>query len=64
MLLSDGEENRGPYIDEVKDAIVDAGVIVDTIAFTQAAEKKMQELAILTGMMSDSHEKREGHFCN
>ncbi|XP_072023459.1 calcium-activated chloride channel regulator 1-like [Amphiura filiformis] len=49
LLLSDGEENEAPYIDDVKDEIVDAGVIVDTIAFTQAAEAKMYELAILTG---------------
>ena len=49
LLLSDGEENQFPFIDDVKDDMVEAGVIVDTIAFTQAAEEKMYELADLTG---------------
>ena len=49
-MLSDGDENRAPYIDDVKDEIVEAGVIVDAIAFTQEAEQKMFELAILTGI--------------
>ena len=48
-MLSDGEENRAPYIADVTDTLTDAGVIVDTIAFTQAAEEAMYDLAIATG---------------
>ena len=50
LLLSDGVENQFPFIDDVKNDMVEAGVIVDTIAFTQAAEEKMYELADLTGL--------------
>ncbi len=51
LLLSDGAENRAPYIDDVKDEIVEAGIIVDAVAFTQQAEPKMFELAVLTGTL-------------
>ena len=48
-MLSDGEENRSPYIADVTQTLIDAGVIVDIIAFTQAAEVAMYDLAIATG---------------
>ena len=60
MLLSDGEENESPYIDDVKDDIVSAGVIVDVIAFTQDASKKIHELAVLTGMMPTAAQAGQG----
>ena len=49
LLLSDGGENVAPYIADVTQTLIDAGVIVDTIAFTQAAEGAMYDLAIETG---------------
>ena len=48
--MSDGKEtDPPPYIDDVKDEVVAAGVIVDVVAFEQGAEEKIFELAVLTG---------------
>ena len=49
MLLSDGKENVEPFIADLKDDIINAGVIVDTIAFTQQADGALYDLAVLTG---------------
>ena len=51
LLLSDGKETKiKPQIDDVKDEMVEAGVIIDTVAFTQKADEKMYELSDLTGV--------------
>ena len=49
LLLSDGKENVEPFIADLKDDIIDAGVIVDTIAFTQMADGGLYDLAVMTG---------------
>ena len=49
MLLSDGDETDAPFIADVTQTLVDAGVIVDIIAFTQAAEGALYDLAEATG---------------
>ena len=49
LLLSDGKENKDPYIAGVTQTLIDADVIVNTIAFTQEAEVAMYDLAIATG---------------
>nr|XP_054755671.1 calcium-activated chloride channel regulator 1-like [Lytechinus pictus] len=57
FLLSDGEENVHPYIDDILQDIKAAGVVIDTLAITQQADDQMEDLALnITG----------GHpfFCN
>ena len=51
LLLSDGKETKvKPQIDDVKDEMVEAGVIIDTVLFTQKSDEKLYELSDLTGM--------------
>ncbi|XP_063955466.1 calcium-activated chloride channel regulator 1-like [Lytechinus pictus] len=57
FLLSDGEENVHPYIDDILQDIKAAGVVIDTLAIAQQADDQMEDLALnITG----------GHpfFCN
>ena len=49
LLISDGEEKVEPFIKDLKDDIIDAGVIVDTLAFTQLADGGLTDLAQKTG---------------
>ncbi|KAL1441165.1 hypothetical protein MTO96_008899 [Rhipicephalus appendiculatus] len=49
ILMTDGEENRHPYIDEVLNELVAAQVVVNTIAFGTEAEEKLEKLARKTG---------------
>ena len=48
VLVSDGWENIGPYIDEVKPTLRSKGVIVHTILTSDDAEPKLVELAAYT----------------
>ncbi|XP_071484005.1 calcium-activated chloride channel regulator 1-like [Diadema antillarum] len=49
LLLSDGGENQSPYIRHTIPAISASGVVMDTIAVTDAADEQMEELANMTG---------------
>ena len=48
VLVSDGEENRPPYIDEVKPNVYQKVVVVHTILISAAVEKKLVKLAAFT----------------
>nr|XP_050031050.1 calcium-activated chloride channel regulator 3A-1-like [Dermacentor andersoni] len=48
ILMTDGEENVRPHIDDVMDELIAAQVVVNTIAFGTMAEKKLEELALRT----------------
>ena len=48
VLVSDGEENEAPYINDVKPTLLQKGVIVHTILISAQAEKKLVELAAFT----------------
>ena len=47
-LLSDGGENESPYISETLDKIEEAGVIIDTIAISDSADRQLEELSNMT----------------
>ncbi|XP_071484712.1 calcium-activated chloride channel regulator 1-like [Diadema antillarum] len=49
LLLSDGGENRSPYIRDTISAIRTSGVVMDTIAVTNAADEQMEDLSSMTG---------------
>ncbi|KAH6921876.1 hypothetical protein HPB50_005752 [Hyalomma asiaticum] len=49
ILMTDGEENVSPYIDDVMDELVAAQVVVNTIAFGLDAAKNLEKLALRTG---------------
>ncbi|XP_033644207.1 calcium-activated chloride channel regulator 1-like [Asterias rubens] len=49
LLLTDGQENGYPFIDDVMGTVTESGVIVDTLAFTQAADSKLFTLSENTG---------------
>ncbi|XP_071484710.1 calcium-activated chloride channel regulator 1-like [Diadema antillarum] len=49
LLLSDGIENRSPYIRETIQAVMEAGVVIDTIAVTNDADEQMENLTSITG---------------
>ncbi len=49
LLLTDGQENENPYIEDVMGRVIESGVIVDTLAFTQAADPKLFQLSENTG---------------
>ena len=49
LLITDGGENQFPYIKDVMDDVMSSGVIVDTLAFTQNAEKTLFKLSEATG---------------
>ncbi|XP_072166786.1 calcium-activated chloride channel regulator 1-like [Diadema setosum] len=48
LLLSDGGENRSPYITDTIPAISASGVVMDTIAVTDAADEQMEDLSSMT----------------
>nr|XP_054752473.1 calcium-activated chloride channel regulator 1-like [Lytechinus pictus] len=48
LLVSDGQQNRQPYIEDVFDEVDEAGVIIDTIAFSEAADPNLLELSVRT----------------
>ena len=47
-LLSDGGENSSPFIRDTFDEIDDAGVIIDTIAISDAADPQLEALSNMT----------------
>ncbi|KAL1441163.1 hypothetical protein MTO96_008897 [Rhipicephalus appendiculatus] len=49
ILMTDGEENNSPYINDVLDDLIGAQVVVNTIAFGTNAAKRLEELALRTG---------------
>ncbi|KAM7294658.1 calcium-activated chloride channel regulator 2-like [Ixodes scapularis] len=49
ILISDGEENQGPFIADQLPRLVAKGVTVHTFALGSQAEEKLQDLALQTG---------------
>ncbi|XP_071484704.1 calcium-activated chloride channel regulator 1-like [Diadema antillarum] len=49
LLLSDGEENVSPSIEDIIPDIIASGVVMDTIAVTDAADEQMENLTSITG---------------
>ncbi|XP_071489093.1 calcium-activated chloride channel regulator 1-like [Diadema antillarum] len=49
LVLSDGEENRSPFIRDTIPAAVADGVVIDTIAVTNDADEQMENLTSITG---------------
>ncbi|XP_071965175.1 calcium-activated chloride channel regulator 1-like [Antedon mediterranea] len=49
LVVSDGNNNFNPDIDDVVDEVVNAGVIVDTIAFTDNADTSLRILSDVSG---------------
>ncbi|XP_035693981.1 calcium-activated chloride channel regulator 1-like [Branchiostoma floridae] len=52
LVISDGEENQHPNITEAMPTVLDKGVIVDTIAYSDAADANLESLAARTGGMA------------
>ncbi|KAL3846504.1 hypothetical protein ACJMK2_017484 [Sinanodonta woodiana] len=49
ILITDGEENVAPYIANVTDVLIKAGIVVHTISITQDAQQNLKDLAQATG---------------
>ena len=50
LLLSNGENNDPNFpTNDLMNSLVDAGVIVNSIAFSQSADNQMAILAVATG---------------
>nr|XP_039271529.1 calcium-activated chloride channel regulator 3A-1-like [Styela clava] len=49
IVLSDGEENEDPRLDDVYDETIAAGVIVNSIAFSSAADPNLAVISANTG---------------
>ncbi|XP_063590518.1 calcium-activated chloride channel regulator 4A-like [Penaeus indicus] len=49
VLVTDGKENKSPYISDVKDKVIDSGARVVTIAFGDQADPNLESLAEATG---------------
>ncbi|XP_013401735.1 calcium-activated chloride channel regulator 1-like [Lingula anatina] len=52
LVVSDGDENRLPFISDVKPSLIDKKIITDTILFTKDADSQLISLAKDTGGMS------------
>ncbi|XP_064594617.1 calcium-activated chloride channel regulator 1-like [Liolophura sinensis] len=48
LLVSDGKENRPPWLANVRNQVISSNVIVDTIAITEEADQKIEVLAKVT----------------
>ncbi|XP_069988957.1 calcium-activated chloride channel regulator 4A [Penaeus vannamei] len=49
VLVTDGAENKKPYISDVRDRVISSGARVVTIAFGEAADPNLESLAEATG---------------
>ncbi|XP_070557598.1 calcium-activated chloride channel regulator 1-like isoform X2 [Ptychodera flava] len=49
LLITDGQENQPPYIENVKPTLVSKGVRVDTVALSDEADSKLFNLSTETG---------------
>lgn len=49
VLVTDGAENKKPYISDVRDRVISSGARVVTIAFGDAADPNLESLAEATG---------------
>ncbi|XP_033122893.1 calcium-activated chloride channel regulator 1-like [Anneissia japonica] len=49
LVISDGQNTHNPDIDDVLDDVIAAGVIVDTIAFTDNADTALGKLSTVSG---------------
>ncbi|KAK3586511.1 hypothetical protein CHS0354_033531 [Potamilus streckersoni] len=49
ILITDGEENIPPFIANVTDVLIKAGIVVHTISVTQSAQHNLKDLAQATG---------------
>ena len=52
QVMTDGEENRYPYIKDVRDDVIKKKVIVDSILYTSQADHALKELSKETGGIS------------
>ena len=48
FLITDGEENTAPFIKDVKQDIIAAGIKVHTLAYGNAADPKIERIARAT----------------
>ena len=48
-MLTDGDETKAPWVDDIFQSLVDYGVQVNTIAFGREASTKLEELSSATG---------------
>ncbi|XP_070557323.1 calcium-activated chloride channel regulator 4A-like [Ptychodera flava] len=67
FLTTDGEENQSPLIRDVEDELIEKGVIVDTLAFSDEADPQLESLSEKTGgkscWYSESDESTALHDC-
>lgn len=49
LLITDGAENRPPYMGSLRPKIMNLGITIDAIAYSQNADLKIGELATSTG---------------
>lgn len=49
VLITDGEENREPYVDAVKDDLVRSGLRIHAVAYSRQAEAAIRALSQESG---------------
>ncbi|XP_077547784.1 calcium-activated chloride channel regulator 4-like [Haemaphysalis longicornis] len=49
VLVTDGEENKGPMINDTLPKLVEAKAVVSTVGLVSAVDEKLVELAVSTG---------------
>ncbi|XP_006812945.1 calcium-activated chloride channel regulator 1-like [Saccoglossus kowalevskii] len=49
FVITDGQENEKPYIRDVMDIVVEAGIVVDTLAFSKQADAQLTIISEITG---------------
>ncbi|XP_064594338.1 calcium-activated chloride channel regulator 1-like [Liolophura sinensis] len=48
LLVTDGKENKAPYLTDFKDQIISKHIVVDTVAVTEDADQQIEELVEAT----------------
>ncbi|XP_071100789.1 calcium-activated chloride channel regulator 1-like [Haliotis cracherodii] len=49
LLMTDGEENRAPYVASIMEDILASGVVVHTVAYGKQASKTLEDVSSQTG---------------
>lgn len=62
VLMSDGEENEDPRIETMLPTVVEAKVVVSTVALGTTADQNLEELALLAGGKAFSFQDLQGNL--
>ncbi|XP_071792115.1 calcium-activated chloride channel regulator 3A-1-like [Asterias amurensis] len=64
LVITDGEENRAPFIEDILHLVNESGVTIDTIAIGLDASPELERLSNSTGGQAYNHDERSNSLAD